>query len=201
LRHVPFFRVRQVELRGVRYLSPERVLAALGIGRDQNLFDDTGPVVRAAEALSGVVSASVERRLPGTLRVTLVERAPVALASGPRGMVPLDCDAHPLPYDPAATGMDLPLVERADTVLVQALCTVRAADTALFQSVDEVRHVGTQSVALEMGAQRVMLRSVPTSDDIRAVGAVRRHLAQTGRAYAELDARFAGWVVVRRTQT
>jgi len=85
--------------------------------------------------------------------------------------------------------------------LTAVLCAVRAADTALFQKVDGVRRNGTGAVTLEMGAQRVIVRSAPGSDEIRAIGSVQRHLATTGRPYDELDARYTGWVVVRRTRT
>src|SRR6185295_16534033 len=140
--------------------------------------------------------------LPGTLRVTIVERVPVALVPGPQAMTVLDCDGRPLPYDPAATGVDLPIVERQDSLLTAVLCAVRAADTALFQAVDGARHAGgAGAVTLEMGAQRVIVRSAPGTDDIRAVGAVRRTLAATGRPWDELDARYAGWVVVRKART
>ncbi|HKI94928.1 MAG TPA: hypothetical protein VJ992_06520, partial [Gemmatimonadales bacterium] len=36
LRHVPFFRVRRVELVGVRYLAPDQVIGALGLAPDAN---------------------------------------------------------------------------------------------------------------------------------------------------------------------
>ena len=200
LRKVPYFRVRQVELRGVTYRSPEQVIEGLGLRRDQNLFDDTRVLERRLQGLTGVVSAHVERRLPGTLRVTVVEKAPVALAPGGTAMTVLDCDGRPLPYDPAATGVDLPIVERQDSLLTSVLCAVRAADTSLFQSVDGVRYgKSAGAVTLELGVQRVIVRSAPSTDEIRAVGAARRHLATTGRPYTELDARYAGWVVVRRT--
>ena len=202
LRKMTYFRVRQVELRGVKYRSAEQVIQSLGLKRDQNLFDPTGPIERRAAALTGVVSATVERRLPGTLRVTIVERVPVALVPGPQAMTVLDCDGRPLPYDPAATGVDLPIVDRQDSLLTAVLCRVRAADTALFQAVDGVRRVGgAGAVTLEMGAQRVIVRSAPGTDEIRAVGAVRRTLAATGRPWDELDARYAGWVVVRKVRT
>jgi hypothetical protein len=185
----------------VKYRSPEQVIQGLGLRRDQNLFDDTRAIERRVTALTGVVSASVERRLPGTLRVTVVEKAPVALAPSGSAMTVLDCDGRPLPYDPAATGVDLPIVERQDSLLTTVLCAVRAADTSLFQAVDGVRRGGAGAVTLELGAQRVIVRSAPGTDEIRAVGAVRRHLATTGRPYVELDARYAGWVVVRRART
>ena len=201
LLHLPFFRVRQVELEGVRYLPPEQVVAGLGLAERQSLFARTGPIARRVEGLAGVVEARVSRRLPGTLRVHVVERVPVALAPGPEGLVPLDADGRPLPYDPARTGMDLPVVPASDRDLVAVLDRVLAADSALYQDVETARRGPRQSVILELGERRVMVRTRPTSEDIRAVGAVRRHLAAVGRPYRELDARYAGWVVVRRNRT
>ncbi len=198
LRGVDFFRVRQVELVGLRYLAPEQVLEALALARDRNLFDDNGEVARRASTLPGVVAVRIERRLPGVLRVVLVERTPVAFAPGPAGLVPLDGNAHPLPYDPTVTGFDLPVVERPDTVLTRTLSLVRTADSSLFRRVDAVSHGAGESVILELGQRRVLLQATSTVEEIRAVEAVRRHLERTGRPFVTLDARFAGWVVVRR---
>jgi len=201
LLHVPFFRVRQVELEGVRYLAPEQVVPGLGLADRQSLFARTGPIERRVERLAGVVEVRVSRRLPGTLRVHVVERVPVALAPGPEGLVPLDVEGRPLPYDPALTGIDLPVIPGSDRELVAVLDLVRVADSALYQDVETARRGPRQSVILDLGERRVMVRTVPTSEDLRAVGAVRRHLAAVGRPYAELDARYAGWVVVRRNRT
>ena len=199
LRQVAFFQVRRVELVGTRYLAPEQLVARLGLAPDQNLFDDAGEIARRVERVGGVVSARVERRLPGTLRITVVERVPVAFAPGPNGLVPLDPTGHALPYDPAATGLALPLVPRADSLVLGALAQVRAADSALYQDVDTAERGEAGAVLLELGPRRVMLRGIPTIDEVQAVAAVRRHLAATGRPYAELDARFEGWVVARRS--
>jgi len=199
LREVDFFRVRSVELVGTRYLAPDRLVARLGLAPDQNLFDDTGDIARRVERVGGVVSARVERRLPGTLRITVVERAPLAFAPGPNGLVPLDSTGHALPYDPAATGLVLPLVPRVDSLVLGALAQVRAVDSALYQDVDAAWRGEAGAVLLELGQRRVILRGIPTIDEVQAVAAVRRHLAASGRPYAELDARFEGWVIARRS--
>jgi hypothetical protein len=201
LRHVGFFRVRQVELAGVRYLSPDSVLGALALKHDQNVFDETGGLERRAETLPGVVSATVERKLPGTLRIAILERVPVAFAPGPDRMVALDGDGHALPYNPAGTSLDLPIIERIDSLLVRTLSVVRLADSAMFQDVDGARRGQLGGVTLELSSARVLLQGVPTPEDMRTVGAVRRHLASTGRRYDELDARYEGWVVVRRSHS
>lgn len=198
LRHVGFFRVRQVELVGMRYLAPQAVLAALALKPDRSLFDDNGPVAERAAAIPGVVSASVSRRLPATLRIALVERVPVAFAPGLAGMVALDAESRPLPYDPTVGALDLPVVPRPDEVLVRTLAVVRAVDAALYGEVDAARRGRGQTVILQLGSRQVLLKAIPTVSDVRALEAVRRHLVETGRPYTELDARFAGWIIVRR---
>jgi cell division septal protein FtsQ len=197
LRQVPFFAVRRVEIVGAQYLAGEQLVTALHLAPDQNLFDPLGAAEESVTAVPGVERAWVSRRLPGTLRVTVVEREPVGLVSTDTGMVPLDCDGQPLPYDPARAGVALPILEQADSILTRALCVVRASDSTLFDAVQTVRLGRGQDVVLDLQDQRVWLRSAPTTTDIGAVAAVRRHLASTGRSFAELDARYQGRVYAR----
>ena len=53
-------------------------------------------------------------------------------------------------------------------------------------------------VVLELGAHRVLLSRDAGPEVIQAVVLVARDLAAKARPYAELDARYAGQVVVRR---
>lgn len=201
LPRLPFFRVRQLEIEGVRYLAPEQVVLGLGLASRQSLFERLGPIERRVEQMAGVLEARVSRRLPATLRVRVVEEVPVAFAPGPAGLVALDAEGRPLPYDPAVTGIDLPVIPRSDRALLAVLARVQVADSALYRDVEAARRGPRQTVILELGDRRVMVRMGATSEDIEAVGAVRRHLAAGSRGYGELDARFAGWVVVRRNRT
>lgn len=200
LRRIDFFRVRQVELVGVRYLAPEQLLAALRIGERQNLFDPVGSIVERAEALPGIVRAEVDRRLPGTLRVIVVERTPVAFVPSDAGLVAVDDAVRRLPFDPSATGFDLPVLQRADTVVVHVLAAIRRSDSALFQRVDAARRGSGATVILELGEREVLLGTDPTVERLRAVEAVRRHLERAGTDFTALDGRFAGWIVVRKGQ-
>jgi cell division septal protein FtsQ len=151
--------------------------------------------------VAGVVSARVERRLPGTLRIVVEERAPLAFSPASNGLAALDANGRALPYDPAATGLELPLVPRPDSLVLGALARVRAADSSLYQEVESAQRGPAGSVVLVLGDRRVVLRGQPSPEDVQAVAAVRRHLAESGRPYAELDARFAGWVVARRSRS
>jgi cell division septal protein FtsQ len=203
LRRLRFFRVRQVEIVGVRYLDAEHVLAALRLPARASVYDDTNILVQRLRGLDGVADASVSRRPPGSLKVIVREIEPVALLADARGtLAVVDAEARPLPFDPAKTLVDLPIVRAGsgDPSVVRLLARVQAAEPALFQTIDAAR--GTDSargdVVLELGSHRVLLRRDAGPEVIQAVVSVARDLAAKARPYAELDARFAGQVVVRR---
>ena len=61
----------------------------------------------------------------------------------------------------------------------------------------EDRPIGV--VLLYLGGRGFCFGPAPTAEDIRAVMAVAQDLARQRREYAELDGRFAGQVIVRRT--
>jgi cell division protein FtsQ len=198
LRHIGFFRVRQVELIGVRYHSPDQVIAGMGLAPDQNLFASAGAIERRAADMPGVISLEVERNLPGTLRIVVEERQPVAFMATDSGLVVLDVDTSPMDYDPAQTGFDLPFVERPDSGLLRALALLRDADSSLYRQVDAAGLRPDGTIVLELGSKRIMLGAGPSAADIWAAVAVRRYLADSGQTFDQLDARFSRQVVVRR---
>ncbi len=197
LRHVSFFRVRQIELVGVVNHSPTRLLKSLDIERDRNLFEPLRDIEENAAMLPGVIAVKAERRMPGTLKIVVEERLPVAFVPTSTGLLAIDAGANPLTYDPTESGLDLPIVQTADTVLARVLAAVRVADSTLYGHVEAARFTGDDNVLLELDAAEVILRREPTIDEIKAIGLVRRHLAATGRPYDELDVRFEGRVIVR----
>jgi cell division septal protein FtsQ len=205
LQRLAFFRVRQVELVGVRNLTPDAVIAALRLGPGASVFSDTRLLADRVRGLAGVADARVMRRLPAMLTVEVREVEPAALAPGPRGsrgLVVVDATGRPLPFDPARSGLDLPIVARADSGVVGVLALVQSVDPALFQTITGARTVGRNGVSLEIGSRRVVVVGRNAGPEvIRAVTLVAQDLAAKGQPYAELDARFAGQVVVRRKPT
>lgn len=202
LRRVRFFRVRQVELVGIRYLDADQVLAALRLSPHASVFDDTDVLGERLRELDGVADASVSRRPPGSLKVIVREIEPVALVMSRRGALqPVDADGRALPFDVAS--LDLPVVQAADSGVVGVLARVQAFDPALFQTIDAARRTATPrgGVLLELGPHRVLLSSDAGPEVIQAVMLVVRDLAAKARPYAELDARFDGQIVVRRRGT
>ena len=207
LRRLRFFRVRQVEIVGIRYLDADQVLAALRLSPTASVFDEIEPLAQRLRGLDGIADASVIRRPPGSLKVIVREIEPVALVMNERGALePVDGDGRQLPFDLAS--LDLPIVRSGsgggtgDAGVVGLLARVQAVDPALFQTIDAARRTETTrgDVLLELGggAHRVLLSRDAGPEVIEAVVLVARDLAAKARPYAELDARFAGQVVVRR---
>jgi len=128
LRRVRFFRVRQVEIVGIRYLDADQVLAALRLSPTASVFDETEPLAERLRELDGVADASVVRRPPGSLKVIVHEIEPVALMMSERGaLAPVDADGRQLPFDLA--GLDLPVVRSSagDSSVVGLLARVQGA--------------------------------------------------------------------------
>jgi cell division septal protein FtsQ len=197
LRGLDFFRVRRVEIAGLQYLDPAKVIAALRLPPKASVFDDPAPLTRRVFALPGVASVEVGHRIPGTLELAIQERRPVALASRGNGLVLLDARGKVLPYDPLISAPDLPLAVNGDALVSAVLARVQDSDPALFARIGSAWRVGPD-VVLETGGRRLWLGAQVSAEDLRAVMAVEQALARTGRPYEELDGRFAGQVIVRR---
>jgi hypothetical protein len=205
LRRLTFFRVRQVEVVGVKNLDPDAVLAALRLPPQASVFDDTRLLADRVRGLAGVADARVARRLPAALKVIVREVEPVALVPGAGGLIAVDAGGRSLPFDPVRTaggggGLDLPIAQVADSGIVQVLARIQAFDPVLFHDIDTARRFGGArgDVILELGSHRVLLARDAGPEVVQAVVLVARDLAAKARRYAELDARYAGQVVVRR---
>ncbi|HEU4698052.1 MAG TPA: FtsQ-type POTRA domain-containing protein [Gemmatimonadales bacterium] len=195
-RRLDFFRVRRVELAGVRYLEPRAVLAALRLPRRASVFDDLAVYERRAAALPGATKIAVRRRLPGTLRVEVTETVPVALAQAPRGVVMVDARGKVLPFDPRRSAPDLPVAAAPDSVVAMLLDRLRELEPATYAQVSAAWRL-QDDVVLEVGGRRLLFRPDASAEEIRAVMAVAQDLVRQNRNFRELDGRFAGQVVVR----
>jgi cell division septal protein FtsQ len=196
LRGLSFFRVRRVEITGLEYLAPATMVSALKLSATASVFDDPAPLARRALAVPGVKSAVIQRRMPGTLEIAVEEATPVALAPGSGGLALIDARGKVLPFDPATSAPDLPLAVGGDGLVAGVLGRVRDFAPDLFARVSEGWRVGPD-VVLEVDGRRLWFTSQVSPEDIRAVMAVEQALARQGRAFQELDGRYAGQVIVR----
>jgi cell division septal protein FtsQ len=199
LRRLEFFRIRRVEIAGLQYLAPARVIAELELHQKSSVFDDLPVGGGGIGSLPGIRSVEIKRRLPGTLEIMVEEAAPVALAPRARGMALLDSSGQVLPFDPAAAAPDLPIARSADRIVARVLARVQEHAPLLFGQIDAAWRAGND-VVLDWDRRRVWLGPAVTAEDIRAVVAVAQDLARQGRNYLELDGRFAGQVIVRRAR-
>ena len=197
LRKLSFFSVRRIELIGARYLTPAEVTRALRLPAGANIFDDTEPLARRANAIPGVLEARITRRIPGALRVVVHEAEPVALAERGGRLVLLDATGRTLPFDPTSPAADLPLAD-PDSAVAGLLTRVRESDPELFAQVERGTRL-RQDVALDVGEGRILFRAGASSDEIRDLSLVAGVLARQGRSWRELDARFLPRVIVRRS--
>lgn len=196
LQRLDYFRVRRVEIAGLQYLAPGKVIAALGLASNATVFDDLAGAARQLTALPGVTSAEVNRRLPGTLEIQVVEALPVALAPRNGGLALLDSSGTVLPFDPAVSAPDLPVAATADRRIARVLAEVQEHDPQLFARVRTAWRV-RDDVLLDVDGRRLWFGPAVTAEDIRAVMAVAQDLARQGRSFQELDGRYAGQVIVR----
>jgi cell division septal protein FtsQ len=195
-RRMGFFRLRHIEFSGLTNLTAKRLMPAIALSPTASLFDPMDQVTRRLAAVPGVVSVSVHRRIPGTLRVNIEEAVPVALASNGSGMTLVDEHGRTLPFDPAASAPDLPIMARPDSAVAGLLARVREVDPTLFANISDAWRSG-RDVILQVDSRRYWFRPNASAEAILAVMAVAEDLARAGKDYMELDGRFAGQVVVR----
>lgn len=194
MRAMDFFAIRRVEVTGARYLSAAEVVAAMGIPDGASVVDPLAPWQAGIAGMPGVREVAVSRRLPGTIRVRIVEAEPVALAQRDGRLTLVDARGESLPFDPTRVPPDLPVVEGNGVAGVVAL--VKLVDPRFFGELESGTRVRNH-VVLEAGSRRLLLRTDASVEEVQNMAAVANDLAATGRAWRELDGRFAGQVLVR----
>ncbi|MDQ3646944.1 MAG: FtsQ-type POTRA domain-containing protein [Actinomycetota bacterium] len=145
----PLLRVTDVKVVGARHTSDSEVEAALRLdGDDHLLFLSTAEVARRAETLPWVGSAEVDRMLPGTVRVRIVERHAAAVLSLGAARWTLDATGHVLAA--GEQGDDLPIVGGAD--VERASPGMRVVDPEVVAALDALasmpRSLRTQIAAV-----------------------------------------------------
>ena len=192
-----FFRVSKLEVRGLQNMRAETIVSKLPVRAGQSIFADLDGIRRAVDSIPGVAGVRVGRRLPGTIVITVEETPTVALVMRQGKLQLVSVAGTVLPFDPTVAAPDLPLIREADSVLTRFLDHARDADPTFFGRVVSAWRSG-DDVVLTVDKQRYWFRPDAPAEVIRAVMAVAQDLEKKGRRWAELDARFAGQIVVRR---
>jgi cell division septal protein FtsQ len=208
LRHVDAFLVQRVEISGTLLLPPHEVLAATGAHARSNLWEDLSTWEARLAAHPVIQEASVERRLPSTLRVRVRELTPVALAADGDLEVLTEAGVA-LPVDPSRSAVDLPLLrgtpEDAETrAALMEFARLRGLAPALASRVSEFGAApgGLRLISTEPYAE-IILPAGADAQRLRQLEAVladlhrQQHDPQAPRTPHRVDLRFAEQVVVR----
>ena len=213
----PFFHVEDVEVRGVRFLSQDEVVGLLRLPPETSVWGDKGPWTDRLLRHPLIKEASVTRRPPDGLLLTVTERTPIALAPTPT-LEPIDAEGVRLPLDPAEYRLDLPVIETRrmppsgsrlvpeDVRLLAAEVEhLMAADTTFLQLVSSVAWDGRGAVVARWTEPPVSFLLPPHAPPARlreGLGALADAVAKApDGAPVAIDLRFADQVVVRRTSS
>lgn len=134
------FAVRTIDVTGTSHLTTARVVARAHVNESTNaLWLDEHTVERRLERQAWISEAHVSVALPSTVRIFVVERTPVAVATNRFGALYIAADGTALGH--ANGDADLPLIESAG------------------------RHTAAAALAAMPAAVRSAVDSVPLADD------------------------------------
>jgi cell division protein FtsQ len=197
LRRMAFFRVRNVEIVGARYLRASDVVARLAVDTTASVWDDVERLEARVRSHPQVAEVEIGRRLPGTLVVRVTENLPVALVPSRGGFQAVDARGRALPIDPSRSNVDLPIVAQRDTALLRLMADVRRVSPALYARVSEVRRAGQGEIVVRLVSVPVRAAVHVTAERLAETIPVEEDLARRGAAVAELDLRFRDQVIAR----
>jgi len=192
-----FFRVRRVEIEGLRYATPDAIVSRLSVDTLASIWDDVSPLEARVAEHPQVREVRIKRKLPGTLVVVVTENPPVALVSTARGLIVTDANGDSLPVDPTTMDVDLPVLARKDSLLLRLLGETQAEEPALFARVSEARRSGRGDVLFVLPEFRILADSAVTTARLAEVLPVELDAARRNWRPRELDLRFRDQVIVR----
>lgn len=199
------FAIRHVQIAGAQHTAGPDLDALTRRYTGTNLFHlDIARLRHEVASLPWVSRVEIEKKLPDTLRILIVERTPVALAETGRGVSYVDDrGAAFAELTPAVGDPDLPLITGATgedlARCVAVLRQLRAQDADLYARVSEVRPIPPNGFTFFDRQLRLPIYAnepdLPGKwREFYAIAAAE-HFAPGDVAYADL--RFDGRVVVK----
>jgi cell division protein FtsQ len=197
LRRMDFFRVRRLEIVGTHYIATSDIVARARVDTTRSVWDPPGPIAGRVKEHAGVETVDVTRKLPGTIVITITERQPVALVSGPQGFRAYDARGVMLPLDLTRGLVDAPVLARADTALLRLLGRMRDTLPDLYRRVSEVKRAGANELVIHLDAAPVRAASSVTLGELNQIQSVEADLARRAARITELDLRYSGQIIAR----
>jgi cell division protein FtsQ len=198
-RRMDFFRVRHVEVIGARHIHPPDVLERLQVDTLNSVWDPTEPLEARVSAHPLIREVQIERKLPGTLVVRIIEHIPVALVATTGGFRAYDERGVALPIDPSTSDIDAPILDRPDTLLLRLLGATRRQAPAVYLRLSEIRRGGQRSDELLLVLDSVPVRAGAdvTLERLADLELVEQDLARRRLRATELDVRYRDQVIAR----
>jgi cell division protein FtsQ len=197
MRRMAFFRVRHVEVVGARYVQAGEILDRLRVDTLASVWDPSGPWKARVAEHPLVREVEMDRRLPGTLVVRLVEHVPVALVPAASGFRAYDKRGVSLPIDPTTSDVDAPILARVDTAMLRFLGSARKDAPELYRRLSEVRREGEGELVLVLDALSVRALANVTLRRLADLELVENDLARRKLHPTELDLRYRDQVIAR----
>ena len=198
LRQLAFFRVRKIEVNGLRYTPAAEVLARLKVDTTRSVWDPLDPLAARVMAHPQVESAYVSRRLPGTIVVDVIERRPVALVPVGAELRAVDERGVTLPLDPSHTPVDAPVVTAPrDARVYHLLGRMQREAPALYARISSIRPAGSGELLVQVADVPVRTMTSVTLARLSDIEPVERDLARRQLRAAELDLRYRDQVIAR----
>ncbi len=211
LSRLDFFHVRTVSFEGIRFASASELALRLRVDTTQSVWQPLDALVIRLAGHPMVLRVDVERDLPGTLRVVVTEREPVALVQVRGTLQSADATGAVLPIDLSARPLDMPVVASADSSLLAVLDGLRQNAPELYARViqakrsgnDELRFSVTGGAVGAAGPAMANTISVRTLRDVtvarfKDILPVEADLARNHLRVVELDLRFRDQVIARQ---
>jgi cell division protein FtsQ len=198
LARLDYFHARRVVFEGVRYARPTELVARLKVDTLQSVWQPLEPLADRVGAHPMVASVVVERQLPGTLLIRVVEREPVAYVPRKGRLEPADATGRPLPIDPTFYPLDVPVVATADSSLLHLLDGLRRDAPQLYARVSHGERAGTDELRFKLGGVTVRTASEVTVARFKDILPVEADLARNHLRAVELDLRFRDQVIARQ---
>ena len=200
-------RVLKVDVRGGHFLSEGEVRELLGPAVGENILGlDIEALKARLRASPWVADATVSRTLPDTLKVTIHERVPLALAEMDR-LYLMDADGGRIDiYGPRTAAFDLPIVRglqgregeaRRDRAQRAGALLKDLGDLGAEISEVYVLGSGDVKVILRGPGETLLLGPPPCRPRFLAFLGLRRELAEKAPGTESYDLRFKGRIYAR----
>jgi cell division protein FtsQ len=192
--------IQDIEVEGRSVTPRDEILSAIGAGRGTPILGvDPARVKRDLESLPWIRTASVERKLPDTLYIRLIERQPLALWQHQGKMALIDQDGAVVENAPLERYADLLLVVGDDAPKnAGALIPILETQPDLMHRVTAAVRVAERRWNLELdNSITVELPETDIADAWTRLGRIDQEHALLARDIDQVDLRLADRVVVR----